>query len=388
MKLLKFMLSLLSASILLGCSTVEEIPENNVEVPQASVPSDEVDSNEENVPTLEEEFQVFRLNHQLSLINLMTGEEVAAYEFLEEEWIEHLWELEDGYFAVFVQEEDLVERGFRLDVDWSELESKGIPSRFVVLDSSLNVVVSEIFTEEGFEEAGLSIGMHSSYLTFVDGELFLYGELRQAGSGIGTGEIIRHHVQTGETEMLVQHQEDFNLNILGFLNESQLAVYAFSGMDPNVFLHYGILNLDSREFQLLERRTSGPLEITFNNPYFLILENPELRAFDFFNFQDEIVVANLQTLEEAVVPVEEGDSGWARLTLDQDGIVSVNEELEVLRVYGLDGEILAETPLSEDLPDFVTRRELFLLGTDAFAIAFLDSDQNRHVQVIALDGGE
>jgi len=392
---LKCFMLLFMTLFLLACRNYEN---QSVEMDSSSAVNSSTgysSSNDNEKINLKPKNRIFQgsFNNQLVLMDLTTGEQLATHEFLEEQIAWNPWKLDNGYFVTVVHWEDLFSRSRRLGIDMSEVDTNDLvegPRQIVVFDSELNYMESFEFDElEAIPDPNqfLSIGNIGNPFRWFDGELFLYGETIGLSGNFITGEIVRYHVRTGQVETLFQHDLDIGFEVLGFLEGNQLAVVGFSWPMGIRTTHAGILDLERGEFQLLEREEHSIKDYSILENTLLITENATNDG-DLFPFTHEVIVANLQTLEEVVVPTQAGDSIWVQLTLDGQGIMTVNEEDRVLRQYDWTGQVVVEVVLPEVLPEFVATIEIFPLTEDLVTIHVIDRELRRHVQFVNLNGGD
>jgi len=322
---------------------------------------------------------------QLTAVDLVNGN-VISYDFLGAEQIAGRWVLENGYFAVWVEWADLETLAFS-GVDISEYEDlEPTPSRFVLFDNGLNYVSSFPFNQEetlAGTENSLRIWSQGTFLSWVDGELFVYGQTTPS-NGVGfTGEIVRHNLMNGATEVIGNHDLEVFLSIHGFVGANQLGVLSFNNSVADPQLHHGVLDLSTGDLQLLERSEQTLHNHTFNGSHLLVREMRDMEM------TGEVVVVDFQTMDVVSVMLSEQDSVRARLTYGNDGIVTVSGDGEMVRLYDLSGVLVGEASLTVTVPDMVEMLaarfvSIYELGEGLFSVQFADGNGNLHIETVEL----
>jgi len=272
-------------------------------------------------------------SNQVYLMDLTIGELIAIYDgFDEEDFVNNVWDLGNGYYAVFVghgisSEHHLgtqTERNFRI----------------VIFDENLNHLESLPYDEEEF------LFLWSSILRFVNGELYIYGW----EWGIGPlYNFQRINIHTRETETLFQGNQILRLN--EFIGEHQILVsefvppeYGAAEMDFRTL--YGVLNLETGIAELFE------IEQNYSYEHFIIggsqaimTERDPREMFADVDITNKVVIINLEDMSNEVVQLAYGDSFSARLSFDGNDIVTINVTESVFRKYDRNGVIIVEMDL-------------------------------------------
>jgi len=398
----KSKLALLLISLFLGaCNTTEDIENPLVENPLVEAPpanGEEVAEPDENNETVEVQLQLvsrmLTANNRVALMDLATGEEVMFHDFLEVETTAGQWELENGYVAVWVEWRDLASMAeFGHDIsEFVDMEPN--LSRFVILDNHLNYMETINFSEDAPLHQGdrfLRVSQQESSLSWRNGEVFIYGQTRSSNPNSVGGEVVRHNLHTGETEVITYL--DLNLSLHGFLDETTVAVFSSNGVMPSPEMRHGTLDLTTGELQLLDR-----MEVAVNNYTVdgnrLLIRELEVSSVDGMGsaFTGDVTIVDFQTLEVVTVSLQDEDSVRAQLIAESDTIATVSSEGDRLRLYNFQGEMLAEASLTLNLPEvgagglFAAQfLSIFPADDEVFMIIWVDNEWEHHIQFVSLE---
>ena len=400
MKFLKFLSLFLLVAFLVGCQNDEtgneEIyPENgNLETVETENVNDETTDVQTEEYPIEESTDLEPIPHvignhryvnQLLLVDVVTGEEMANYEFGEYDSIEQIWDLCEGYFVVWVGYEDLWWRSLRLGEEeaFDNRTQSERNFRFVIFDEYLNYVETLLFNEEEFD-----IGLWGSVLRIVEGELFVYG---WEVSFEQTADLLRINAHTRVVERLFS---SYIVNLHAFIDDNQILFSRFSTPDPgsplaDTYTAYGILNLENEEISLFKIEDYVYDRLIIDDLQVLITERGDLGAT--FELTNQVTVFDLENRTSEAIQLNDEDSTAAFFSYDGDHIVTININESVFRKYDFAGRVVAEVDI--ELPDYFVHHNIriFPITENSYSMllqtpVFRDdpSSNGRHIQMITL----
>ena len=317
--------------------------------------------------------------NQITLLDLVTGEILANYDFNEEERIDEVWDLGDGFYAAWGggwrnHPQGFVENDFRI----------------VIFDENLTPLETLLYDDEELPMLFLSV------LRFVDGELFVYGpDNRNINWDTdSTTNLLRINVHTEEIDILFE--VELSLFFYEFIDDQQILVFdqITDWAAGRVHTQYGVLNLETGEIQSFVREGFAQGHIDFHGSKVLIAERHVT-----VEVENEVIVFDLEDMSSEFIQLEHEESRWARFSLDGHHIVTINEEAYVFRKYDLNGAIIAEVdierhPSIDDIDDvdfIAIDFEIFPITEQTYALhthlSFISHDLftiEHHIQFISL----
>jgi len=301
------------------------------------------------------------LLNEISLINLITGEELANFEFGEEYDIMQIWVLEDEYFVV--------------DLWITSFATGGIShSELVVFNDRLEIIKRLPYDIEMELEQTLS----SAVLRFVDGNLFAYllesrhSQLRELVNPL------RINMHTFEVEVFENVNEYFGI-MHKFIDNNQIFVTETEVFwdEGRVSSRYGILDLENESTQFFEKEDFRYGNLDFKGEQVLI---GEMRSLD-LSMLSEVTLFNFESMTSKGIALEGEESAWARFAYDENYIVTVNEEASAFRKYDVYGRLVTEVEIEmpttisgvdeftqQSTPHFSKEFEIFSLTPKIYVI--------------------
>ena len=314
----------------------------------------------------------------LVMIDLLTGEELATYKSAEGQVTSSVGDLGDGYFLASVT-----------PMFWDD---DMLDTIFIIFDETLTVVETISFQGEVLPAV-------YDIVELVDDQVFIYGWGWTGDWEDWTDdtELLRVNIHTGEFEVLFE--ADLGMlsrayNLHQFVNGTQILTSSLRTVEETgeFSSHIGILDLELGEFIYELELDSFALgwHIDFYRSKVFFSE----RRIATGRGRDEVVILDTESWTYQMVSLgvsaEEflPESSWARLSLDGNHIVTINEEQSAFRKYDMDGVMISEVEL-EILElgyegfDMANSFQIFPL-TEQIHIIHTESMLGYHIQVIKL----
>jgi len=258
--------------------------------------------------------------YSISLLDLLTGEILASYEFSEDEhFSSDLWDLGEGFYAIKVWEND---------ENFSAIEQ-----RIIILDVSLNMV------DTLFYDVDLFLGLHTGFLKLENSELIVY--MIEPG-GEFQGVILnplRVNLHTEEVEVLAEVDEFIHM-MHRYVGENKIFV-TDSLADFNtghMSTKYGILDLVTGSVHFLEKEGFRHSHLGFTDDQVLISESTSVGP----PLLNEVVLFDLNNMSSESIQLGEEESIWARFSYDGNYIVTINQEESRFKKYDFSGNMIVE----------------------------------------------
>jgi len=321
-----------------------------------------------------------RYVNRVTLIDLATGENIAIHEFDEYDAVEQVWDLGNGYYAIWVGHEELFNREIRLRRLDGNMDSDGVDAEFMspsernlrlaILDENLNYL-------ESLQIEGYFLPIFAT-LRFAEGEMFSYG---WRPNDTLTFDFIRMNLHKGEREVLFTR--DSPLNLRSFIEDNKILVDSMGEMGVYPYrAYYGILDLTTGDAELFDREYFHVRSVVPRDGKVMFSEfDNRMSDRELLN---EVIIFDLETEIGEVVQLGHEDSIWARLSFDGNHIVTVNQRDFVFRKYNMDGDIIAEVPLTSPLPDNIFDIAIFPVTDRIYTIHTIEHMRDRHIQFIEL----
>jgi len=280
--------------------------------------------------------------NELRLIDVITGDMIASYEFGVEHQFSEPVDLGNGYFAVDV--------GI---IDFATWETTG--KKVIIFNGFLEVV------DVVFYDTDKILALHLGFLQFVEGELIAY--TLEAGDGT-FGEIlnpVRYNLHTGEIEVLAEINE-FIPNMHQFVGDNQIFVSTLVELwdQGRIITRYGIVDLDIEETHFFEKEDFVYGHFDFRDAQVLMSESRSMGS----PVISKVVVFNVEAMSSKSVALEGEESHWTYLSYDANYIVTINEEASLFRKYDFNGVVVAEIEI--EIPLEVADSENYLNYPDAW----------------------
>ena len=316
---------------------------------------------------------------KLATMDLVTGDILATYELAEDEGISFSKRLDNGYFVVRMA-----------DRFWQEEESE-----FPFIIFAENLVPLETIWFEGDV-----LPFWMEIVKIVDGQLYIYGWGWSGGWDdledwiLVNIEFLRVNIHTGEVEVLFEHGSEMQSYILHqFINETQILTSALTTNEATgeFSTSVGILDLELGElvdefeldhFDILSPDSQGSRILLSESRIAPGRERNEVLVFDIDSRTHKMV--SLGFSEENLFQ----ESFWARLSLDGDHIVTVNEAESIFRKYNMEGGVVAEVEIEIPVFDYYgfeveNNFEIFPISDFIYAIHIVHQ-LGRHIQIVNL----
>jgi len=268
--------------------------------------------------------------NQLILMDVKTGESRVRYELDAHEVIGQVWDLGEGYYAVWGGISGYDDEGFVVN-----------DFRLMILDEHLTLLETLTYDDELPE-------LFVSVLRLVDGELFVYGPaFNENWDTEPMTDFLRINVHTGEVDVLFEIED--SLQLYDFISNDHILVFEqiVDWSAGRVHTNYGILDVETGDTQLFERQGFAHGSVDFHGSKVLITESHVTTE-----VEHGVIIFNLDDLSSTFIQMEDEESMWARFSYDGNHIVTVNEAELVFRKYDFNGEMIVEIPI--ELPMTVT----------------------------------
>ena len=318
--------------------------------------------------------------NKVSIIDLTTGVSLNTYLFDEYEIIHQIWNLDNGYIVALVGYENLFSRESRLrmlennnDFDFSDIEFDDRTFaernfRFLVFDVNLNILTTT--DHSSYVDLG--------YVKYSNGQVYAYDWVSRSEEGMfGPWDLQRINLLTGESSVVLV---DFApLNIMGFIdNDTAILNGNMGGETGSVFR--GILNVNTGEKESFGIDEFIPRAFISNGANWIITE-ANTRWFG-GEITSQVFVLNADTMIGEMVQLIDEDSYWARLGLDGDFIVALDQTDSIFRKYDLNGNVVSEIEI--ELPVDSNTFEIFPITNEKHLLSIQMLDDVQHLQIIIL----
>jgi len=384
MKYVGILALLLMLTLLSGCSRDggndyddrAETAHVSNEMPQIQIPDEVI----EEVANLEPVLHLSYELNEVSLLDVTTGEQVAVYAFDEDEVVERVWDLGDGYYAAWVGEESLWVLAQRLwleegntgmaDVEFDYRNQSEHHFRIVIFDANLTVLDAVPYDEEEL------MSLFGSVVRFVNGEFFVYGTHLDSNCFLNAAcDFQRINVHTAEIETLLEFENSQPLISHGFVGDQQMLVTVSNSSGgpgqteaPSFSIRYGIFDLETQELQLFEKENFWKLEVIYTDSTMLISGMNTEAGWAMGERRGEVIVFDIASMTSEVIQLGYEGDFTMQFSFDGNDIMIINDTESVVRKYDLNGEIVAEVEagLPSDLNALNTH--IFPLNERIYAI--------------------
>ena len=261
--------------------------------------------------------------NEIILIDLLTGEPLARYNFGERTNVLNYWDLGNGYYFVGV-------------MYWGTGGIYDVVNKIIIFNEDLEVINVMPYNQTLIES------IYFSFLSYVDGEFFIYS-LEPSGINNHTPRQVRNPVRfnlhSGELERLAEINEPL-WAVRRLINDNQIFVTERIILfdEGRMITRYGILDLETETVKLFEKENFGYGRLDFFDNYVLIAEGESVGP----PLRNEVVIFDFENMSSQIIELSYMESVWARFSYNGDYIVTVNEEESVFRKYNFDGEVIAE----------------------------------------------
>lgn len=321
----------------------------------------------------------------LSLVDLTTGENLAAHHFEGPHLPTEAFELENGYIGVLTR---IFEPFFFMDPEELLSDREGdahrsehdADTRLMIFDPQLNLIENHPIASENFE-------VFASWLRPVlqqddDGIAFLFTPNYLFLDTIGQP-VYRYDVTTGTETRLLDTAHRFNINTLEPLDDQTIAFIGGRVSGDGRLLYLGTLDLEAGQMNYLNETDFREGRLMAAGSQLLISEGLHWRELDehnrpiFEGAHQEIILANLEHMTHERIPLEEGESANATLSLNGLYFVTVTSDFNYLNKFAIEnGTEIAKTaqfPLNFQTGPGHYQLEIHPIAEDVFAIHLLES---------------
>ena len=316
---------------------------------------------------------------KLVMRDLVTWEELATYALADGEHVSFSRELENGYFLVQIS-----------PLFWDE-DTPELP--FIIFDDNLTPVETIWFEGE-------VLPFPMEIVRLIDEQLYIYG---WGWSGdwaeiddwtLMDTEFLKVNIHTGEFEVLfVSEGETQNHSLHQFINETQILTSRLTTVEATgeFRTRIGILDIVLGEFVYeFELDNFAILDSDFQDSTVLFSESRIALGRE----RNEVLIFDTDNRVYQMVSLAASDENFftesfrARLSLDGNHIVTINEGASVFRKYDVDGMLVAEVEIEIEAFNYYgfeieNNFEIFPLTDKIYAIHILH-DLGRHIQMINL----
>ena len=285
--------------------------------------------------------QIAMHQNRVMLINLLTGESLSSYELDEEEVVDQVWDLGNGYYAAW--------GGVPGTFDFDTGDIVPDDFRIIIFDENLNSLETLSYDEKALPMLLFSL------LRFVNGELFVYGLAWNENWEDPLTDFLRINVHTAKVETLFEVNQ--SLELYEFVNIDQILVFdrIIDWTAGRVHTYYGLLDLETGAVQFFKREGFAHRHVDFHDSTMLIAESHATTVVN-----HEVILFDWENQSSIFIQLEDDESMWARFSYDSNQIVTVNEALSVFRKYDFNGELMIEVPF--ELPATIEGEEDFEEG--------------------------
>ena len=319
----------------------------------------------------------FADQNKVSLIDVTTGHALDSYTFDEYERVYQIWNLDNGYIVALVGYEDLFSREARLrrlenNFDLSNIEDdeRAIIERnlrFILFDEQMNILTT--VNHASF--------MWQGFVKYSDGQIYAYDWISQSEEEwLGPWDLRRINLLTRESVVMLE--EILPLTIMGFMDDNTAIVNgSIGGETGSVFR--GTLNVSTGEKKSFGIDEFSPRSFSSNGKDWLATEvNSRWWGGE---ITSQVFVFNTNSMTGKMVQLVEEDSYWARLTLDGEFIIALDQIESMVRKYDLNGSIINEAKVA--LPENFNTFEIFPITNEKHLLVTQILDANRHFQIIS-----
>jgi len=291
----------------------------------------------------------------LFLFDFELGFEVARFEV--DPWIfaRQTFDLTSGYFGVLLEFGSSGRNMISMDADGNfemtdfddineDIDEKLV---FILFDVALNVV-REIIVENDLIDTKIHMAIDAK---MVHDEILLYF-ITDWIHAIITDEPVfvgRINLDTGFYEKITDLKDDYAFLQIAIINNSHLVVIGQNLQENNNEVILGIINVENRE---ISWHTESNFPIHSNdrmitrNGIVLIREElmpPTMGTSGGISVaRGEVLIIDTNRNTLRTVSVEGLESFWATLSYDGQSIISIDENLQIMRKYSVDTGVLLE----------------------------------------------
>ena len=385
MKKLKFLGLIAIILLLVACNGGDEsVTGDGLETPGSEVPLGGVDpADDENGAVLESLAYLVlgSTSDYVALIDALTGHSLATFEREDGQWIWDIFNFDNGYFGLLVGDAELSEDGLGLDIPDDER------LRYLILDQNLTVIDELLITNEDLQDWSTR---HSSYVSYEAGQLVVYyvfDWMQAIWAGDDQRQSIRKYdVHTGETEVLVETDDEaLFLSKIWRLTSGKIA-FTGNRLNDEVNIYYGFIDLATGAvttfYQSGFRFTD---KVSLANERFLLNEDfsaPTVGVGMLSVDLGVVLVVDAQTGRNYVVQLNGMESVWARLSLDGNYIVTIDETGNYFRKYEIpNGNLIYEVRLdTEARPG--SWLEIIPIADVGYAVYSIDENGNHQSVIV------
>jgi len=303
---------------------------------------------------------------RIMLIDLTSGEIDNILEGRKEQSFLDISLINEGYYVVEVLDMETWER------------------YLILLNSEFQLL------KETRYDVPVLLSLWDTVARIENGELYIYGFDQSMDWSKGAmGELLRVNLHSGEYEVLFEAEA--TMRLIDFVgNEKVFVENRVIDIDSETFeIYYGVLNLETGEFNVFESNGFVAGEFDFQNLKVLASENISADE-----NRNEIIIFDLSDMSSHILQLKDNDSHFVRFSHDGNHVVTVNGYESVFRVYDVKGNVTIELdiefPEPEPLPWSIETSlfqgsfSIFSLTEKIYSIHSHVHPISRHIQFIEL----
>ena len=317
------------------------------------------------------------------LIDLLTGNELTEFSVESGQIIWSIFDFGNGYFGALLS--NLTDGGMMWNMNDDSVTHDEENWRYLIFDAELNIVDDILITDENLQSL---TGHFTTYVSYQGGELIIYYITHLEAQNI-----YRYNAHTGTTEIFLEIVDDTLFFGDIHMMPSRYLVFRGTRLDDEINVYYGFVDLGDNEMTIFSessfRATSNLNGLIVSGSHLLINEDfsaPMMGGGNVLTVErGEVLVAHAETGNNYVVQLEGAESVWARLSMDGNHIVTVDETGNYFRKYEIsNGNLVYEVRLDVKIHTGWAL-EIISLTENMYVMYFADENHNHQVVVVEVN---